>query len=76
MAIWTIVIIEKAFYDGIKYNVYNYDYIVAYLTSNFDIEYKEGKLIHSLNQLPNEIEEIKRDLSIYDNLIGGINGKV
>ena len=71
--IYSLEDIKKALDSSLKYNVYNYDYIFAYLTNNCDIEYKNYDNLYLFNN--NFIDEInkkniKRNLEEYDK-IGG-----
>jgi len=65
--------IKKAIQSSIKHNVYSYDYILAYMRENFDIDYQgyTKKILVKNIDIQESIEGIKRSLKAYEEVSDG-----
>lgn len=62
--------VRQAIEVSLECNIFNYDYLFAYLTSKTDIEYKKADQLLLFDNKELEETNITRDLSYYEN-IGG-----
>lgn len=68
--IYKIDDIREALKSSIKHNVYSYNYVLAYMRQNFDINYQEyTKSINIPNNNQLGLDDIKRPLQEYEEVI-------
>ena len=67
--------VARALDSALQYNVFSYDYVFAYLSSNCDIEYRpfeQGSLFKDLDKSTTEFlnKDVRKDLGVYES-VGG-----
>lgn len=67
--------VARALDSALEYNVFNHDYVFAYLTSNCDIEYRpfeQGSLFKDWDEgtIKSLNKDVRRDLGVYES-VGG-----